>query len=312
MKTPIASPIVVIAGPTAAGKTAVSVDIAERLGAEIVSADSVQVYRRLDIGAAKPSDAERRGIAHHCLDVVNLDEPFDAAQYVAVADDAIASIRARGHVPLVVGGTGLYLRALIRGLAAGIPSDPAVRGALNARASRGGNELTKMYAELLAVDPEYARKVHPNDPIRVVRALEVHALSKEPLSLHHARHAAQPPRYDALVLALDVDPKSLRERIERRSRDMIAAGFVEEVRGILADGYSPSLKPLRSVGYAQVVAHVLESRKLEETIAAIVGATVSFAKRQRTWFRGEASVRWLSAEALQSAETVEKLRRQFG
>ncbi len=288
--------LLVLAGATATGKTALAVSLAARLGGELVGADSIQLYRRLDVGSAKPRPEELRGVPHHLLDVADLDEPFDAARYVALADAAIADIRARGRVPIVVGGTGLYLRALARGLASGIPADPVVRDGLRARAAQGLDELARMHAELAAVDPEYAAKISPTDPIRVVRALEVFAISGEPLSAHHRRHAASPPRYDARFVALDVPRPVLVERIAARARAMLAGGWIDEVSAILADGYAWDLKPLQSVGYAEVVANVCGDLADDALEAAVVKATKGFAKRQRTWFRGEQGVTWVSPE----------------
>ena len=290
--------LLVLAGATATGKTALAVSLAERLGGELVGADSIQLYRRLDLGSAKPRPEELRGVPHHLLDVADLDEPFDAARYVELADAAIADVRARGLVPVVVGGTGLYLRALVRGLASGIPADPAVRDGLRARAALGLDELARMHAELAAVDPAYAAKISPTDPIRIVRALEVFAISGEPLSAHHARHAALPPRYDARFVALEVPRPVLVERIAARARAMLAGGWVDEVRAILADGYPWDAKPLQSVGYAEVVAHARGELPAEALEGAVIKATKGFAKRQRTWFRGEEGVTWVTpAEA---------------
>jgi tRNA dimethylallyltransferase len=249
--------LLVLAGATATGKTALAVSLAERLGAELVGADSIQLYRRLDVGSAKPRPEELRGVPHHLLDVADLDEPFDAARYVALADAAIADVRARGRVPIVVGGTGLYLRALVRGLASGIPADPVVRDGLRARAAQGLDELARMHAALAAVDPEYAAKIHRTDPVRIVRALEVYHTTGIAYSAHHRRHSMQPPRYDAKIYGLEVARDVLRARIRARTREMLARGWVDEVKGILADGYDPTLKPLRSVGYAEVVGRLL-------------------------------------------------------
>jgi tRNA dimethylallyltransferase len=288
--------LLVLAGATATGKTALALSLARSLGGELVGADSVQLYRRLDVGSAKPRPEELAGVAHHLLDVCDLDEPFDAARYVTLADAAIAAVRARGRVPIVVGGAGLYLRALIRGLATGIPSDPAVRDGLRERAARGLDELARMYAELAAVDPTYAAKIHPTDPIRIVRALEVFALSGVALSEHHRRHAEEPVRYDARFVALEVPRPALALRINARAKAMLADGWIDEVRAILADGYAPDLKPLRSVGYAEVVDHVRGELPLATLEEAVASATRAFAKRQRTWFRGEQGVTWVTPD----------------
>lgn len=303
--------IVVIAGATASGKTALGVQIARAIGGEIIGADSVQVYRRLDVGSAKPSAEELQGVAHHLIDVAELEDPFDAARYVELADRAIAEVRARGRLPLVVGGSGLYLRALLRGLAEGIPGEPALRAALNARAARGPEELARMYAELAAVDPDYASKIHPRDPIRIVRALEVFALSGEPLSVHHARHAAQPPRYDALFVALETERSALRARIATRARQMLARGWVDEVRELLESGLSPQTKGLKSVGYAEIVRHVREGVPLDETLEKVIHSTAAFAKRQRTWFRGEQNVTWVRPEQLRAPEWLARIEAHF-
>ncbi|MFO0627406.1 MAG: tRNA (adenosine(37)-N6)-dimethylallyltransferase MiaA [Polyangiales bacterium] len=300
--------LLVLAGATASGKTAAALTLARALDGELVGADSVQVYRRLDIGSAKPRPAELLGVAHHLLDLVDLDTHYDASRYVADADAAIAEVRGRGRVPIVVGGTGLYLRALVYGLAPDIPSDPTLRASLNARAAGGVAALRAMHAELTRVDPDYAVSIAPTDPIRIVRALEVHALTGVAYSAHHRQHQAMPPRYDARFYALEVDREALRARIAARAADMLRGGWVDEVRAILADGYDPSLKPLRAVGYAQVVAHLQGALAAEALLPAVITATAQFAKRQRTWFRGERAVRWTTVDALTREETVATLR----
>ncbi len=301
--------VIIIAGATATGKTALAVDLAERLGGEIVGADSVQVYRRMDIGSAKPRPEELRGVRHHLLDVADIPEAYDAARFVADADRAIEDIRSRGRVPIVAGGAGLYLRALVRGLARGIASDPDVRARLNAEARSSPEALAAMHRRLTAVDPTYAAKIHANDPIRIVRAFEVMETTGEPISAHHARHAAQRDRYDALYVALAVERDVLRARIAARARAMFAAGWVDEVRAILADGYAPDLKPLRSVGYSQVVDLVTRGGAEEDAIERVRAATVAFAKRQRTWFRGEqGEVIWERPEVLRGDEWVARMR----
>ena len=298
MESSVPCPLFILAGATATGKTALAVKIAARIGGEIVGADSVQVYRRADIGSAKPAAEELCGVPHHLVDVADLDEAYDAGRYVTDADHAIEAIRARGRIPIVAGGTGLYLRALVRGLADGIPSDPTIRARLNAEAARGPAELASMHRALAERDPVYAAKIHPSDPIRIVRALEVLEVSGEPISAHHARHAAQPDRYHTLFVALEADRTLIRERIATRTRRMFADGWVDEVRSILADGFAPSLKPLRSVGYAQVIEHVQRGTPTDEALEAVRSATVAFAKRQRTWFRGERNVTWVAPEDL--------------
>ena len=289
--------LLVLSGATATGKTALAVDAALALDGELVGADSVQLYERLVIGSARPTDEELRGVPHHLLGTVDLRAPYDAARYIEDADRAIADVAARGKVPIVVGGTGLYQRALVKGLAMGIPSDPVVRAALRARAAEGAEALAAMHRELAGVDPAYAAKIHPTDPVRIVRALEVWTVSGEALSEHHRRHAAEGPRYEAAWWCLETERDVLRERVVARTAAMLARGWVDEVRSILADGYEWDLKPLGSVGYAEVVAHLRGELPEVGLALAIERATMGFAKRQRTWFRGEAGVTWLTPEA---------------
>lgn len=293
-----AVPLIVIAGPTASGKTAWAHGLARALGGELVGADSVQVYRRLDIGSAKPTTEELDDIRHHLIDVVDLDAPYDASRYMADADAAIAEVHSRGRVPVVVGGTGLYLRALVTGLAQGIPADPVRRAALHARIAAGGrDELARMHDELRAVDPAYAARIHPTDPIRIVRALEVFAASGVALSEHHRRHAAEGPRYRARFMAIDIPRDVLRARVVARTDAMLARGWINEVAAILRDGYDPALKPLQSVGYAEVVAHLRGELPASELRDRVVFASMAFAKRQRNWFRSEAGVTWVAHDA---------------
>ena len=299
--------VVVLSGATATGKTALAIDLACALDGELVSADSVALYRRLAIGSARPTDDELHGVAHHMAGTLDLRDPYDAARFMADADAAIADIASRGRVALVVGGSGLYQRALVRGLAMGIPANPTVRDALRARAAEGEAALAGMHRELSAVDPEYAARIHPTDPIRIVRALEVYAVSGETLTSHHRRHAQLPPRYDARWWCLDVDREALRERVVARTATMLARGWIDEVRGILADGYEPGLKPLRSVGYAEIVAHLEGHLGARELPTAIERATMAFAKRQRTWFRGDPDVAWIAPSQARSAKAIEEL-----
>ncbi|MBL8679505.1 MAG: tRNA (adenosine(37)-N6)-dimethylallyltransferase MiaA [Myxococcales bacterium] len=307
-------PIVLVVGPTASGKTALGIALARALDAEVVNVDSVQLYRRLDIGSAKPSREERAAVRHHLVDVVDPDARYDAATYASDADRAIADCAARGRRAIVVGGTGLYARALVRGLAKDLASDPATRAALNERAGRGLDELARMHEELSKVDPVYAAKIAKSDPIRIVRALEVFALTGTPMSEHHAKHAAEPPRYRARWLGIDSTRQALAPKIAARAEAMLAAGWVDEVRGIIAD-YGEGIRSLDSVGYADVRRFVLEGRSeaadRDALLEQIVRSTLGLVKRQRTWFRGEDGVEWASREAHESPATIEGLRAFF-
>ena len=278
-------------GPTASGKSALALAVAERLGAELIVADSVQVYRGLDIGSAKPTRAERAAIPHHALDLVDPDQPFSAAAFRGHALAALAAIEARGRLPLVVGGTGFYVRALLRWQLPGPGRDPALRDRLGAEAAREGPGA--LHARLAAADPEAAARIHPNDAVRIVRALEILATSGErPSTLRHRQGEAR-PSFVPLLIGLQWSRQDLYRRIDARVEAMVARGLVSEVAGLLARGLSPDLKPLQSIGYRQVIAHLQGRYPLETTLRLIQQETRRFAKRQLTWFRKEPGIRWL-------------------
>lgn len=283
-----------IVGPTASGKSAVALAVAEACGAEIVSCDSMQVYRGLDIGTAKPTAAERTRVPHHLIDVAEPDEPFSAARYAALADRAIAEIAARGRPVIVVGGTGLYLRALRWGLVDAPPRDDALRAQLYAEeAARPG----ALHARLAAVDPEAAGRLAPRDLVRVVRALEVHALTGRPISAHHAAHAPR-ERHPMQVFVLDPPRDVLDRRIAARTDEMLAAGWVDETRR-LAARYGRAVAPLGAVGYREILMFLEGALAEAELRPAIVRATRHYARRQRTWFRKEREVTFFAdADAL--------------
>ena len=287
--------IVCLVGPTASGKSALALEVAERLGAEIVSADSRQLYRGLDIGTAKPTPAERARVPHHCLDLADADAGFDAARFREAASAAIARVSSRGRPVLVVGGTGLYVRVLLRGLCAAPPQSPALREALVGRMAARGSEA--MHRGLAAIDPEAARRISPRDGVRVVRALEVGLATGTPLSTWQARHAFGESPYQALVIGLARPTPELDRRIAARAQAMVAAGFLDEVRRLRARGIGPDAPALRAVGYREMLA-CMEGRLDEAAaLAATVRATRQFAKRQRTWFRREPGIRWRHPES---------------
>jgi tRNA dimethylallyltransferase len=282
--------LLVLTGPTASGKTATAVELAERLGGELVGADSVQVYRGFDIGAGKPRPDELRGIPHHLLDVREANEPLDAAEFARLADAAIAGVRARGKLPIVVGGSGLWLRALLRGLVAAPSVDGALRARLCAEAERAGS--AQLHARLSRVDPEAAARIHPNDQVRIVRALEVYEQTGEAMGALRSAHALGTPRYRALRVVLELPPAELAQRIEQRTQAMIAQGFEAEVRALL-ERYGRAARPLGAVGYREMVAHVCEGVPLEQTVTSINRATRIYARRQRTWLKREPGELWL-------------------
>jgi tRNA dimethylallyltransferase len=280
--------IAALVGPTASGKTALALALAQRLPIEIVSCDSQAVVRGMDVGTAKPTAAERAAIPHHLLDVVDPGEDFSAAAYVEQADRAIASIHGRGRLPLVVGGTGLYLRSLLEGIVDAPPKDEATRRSLEERADRHGNDA--LHRELAQVDPEAAARIAPGDRLRIVRALEVHTLTGRSITSFHRDHAPT-PRYDALVLGLTPPRDELYRRVNLRAAQMLEAGLLEETRHLAAlPGARPRLEAC--IGYREALAHLEGALGRDEALEKIRHEPRRYAKRQLTWFR-RMDVRWL-------------------
>lgn len=289
-------PAVFLMGPTASGKTELAAGLVRHFPMDIISVDSAMVYRGMAIGTARPDAALLRAAPHRLIDFRDPGEPYSAAEFRRDALAAMAEITAAGRIPLLVGGTLLYFRALERGLSAMPPADPAMRARLDAEARRIGPQA--MHARLRTVDPAAAARIHANDPQRVQRALEVYELTGQPLSNFHdqGREAAPPYRLIKLVVAPS-DRDLMRERIERRFREMLAAGFVEEVRALRARGdLSADLPALRAVGYRQVWAFLDGRLDREAMVHQAIVATRRYAKRQMTWLRGETGAHWFVAE----------------
>jgi tRNA dimethylallyltransferase len=297
--------ILVVAGPTAAGKTRIALALARHFDGELVGADSVQVYRGFDIGSSKPTPAELAGVPHHMLDIREPEDVLDAAGYAALADQAIADIAARGKLPIVVGGTGLWLRALLRGLVPAPPVDRALRARLEAEWDAAGGGA--MHERLQAVDPLSAAHIHPNDKLRVVRALEVHAQTGLPLGAARAEHALGKPRYRALTFVLDLALELHRAAVAQRTRSMLQLGFAAEVEGLIAR-HGLGVRPLGSVGYKQMVEHLQNGVPLPETELAIQRATLLYARRQRTWWGTDPSLdRRVPPTAFDAPETLAQI-----
>lgn len=288
------SPLIVIVGPTAGGKTALSIELALRLGGECISADSMQVYRGMDIGTAKPSPAERRGVPHHLLDIVEAgDDGFTVDDWLERCEAAIVEIRARGRVPIVVGGTNLYVRALLEGLFKGPEPDPALRRELEAM------PLPTLRAELLRVDPKAAERIHPNDLRRTVRALEVYRLSGRPLSQHQTQWSENlrgNVRPDAFLVGLDWPVDLINRRMNARVKGMYEGGLIEEVKALRERGLGRQAR--EAVGYGEVIELLAGKRTLEEAVEETKIRTRRYGKQQRTWlrrFRGLPRSVWIDA-----------------
>jgi tRNA dimethylallyltransferase len=278
--------LTVIAGPTASGKTRVALELAEAIGAEIVNADSQQVYRFFDIGTAKPSSTELSCVRHHLISCVDPLEAFSAATFQRLADAAIADIHARGKPVVVVGGTGLYLRVLLHGVVTAPGRDEVLRAELETHSNQA------LHDRLQTIDPVTAQRLPTSDRVRMIRAIEIHALSGEAASAHRERHAFTNERYPFDLWVLDPPREGLYETINRRTSQMFAAGLVDEVRALLSRGFRDAA-PMRAVGYAQALAHVDGTMSIGQAIADVAQKTRHYAKRQWTWFKKEAGARFV-------------------
>jgi tRNA dimethylallyltransferase len=299
-----------LTGPTASGKTAVGVALARRLGAEVVALDSMTLYRGMDVGTAKPTDAERAGVPHHLIDVLDPWETASVAQYRTWALDAAARIEARGRRVLFVGGTGLYLKALLRGLFEGPGADPALRARLEAEADALGTAA--LHDRLAALDPPAAARLHPNDRRRLVRALEVIAATGAPLSRLQAEHGRPAPA-GVPVFALERPRPLLRDRIDRRVLQMVRDGLVDEVRALQAGPRPLSATAAQAVGYREALDRLAGRVASDDAMVALIQTrTKQFAKRQLTWFRGLSEVRpWPVPEDEPADATAERLAREL-
>ena len=302
-------PLLVIAGPTAAGKSALSLDLAERLDGEIVSADSVQVYRYMNIGSAKIMPEEMRGIPHHLIDILDPKEAYNAVLFQDQARKACDDIRARGKLPIVCGGTGFYLRALIYDTAfTDEETDEQLREALLKEAeTKEGQEA--LYRRLQEADPEYAEGVSPNNIRRVIRALEFYTLTGKKLSEHNREEREKESPYDLLYLCATLPRETLYNRIDTRVDRMMEAGLLEEVRFLKDYGCTRGMTSMQALGYKQLYAHLLGERTLDEAVEDIKKETRHFAKRQMTWFRAEKDVRFIDMETT-GAEDVQRIWNQ--
>ncbi len=293
-------------GPTAVGKTSVATSLAHRIGGEIVNADSMQVYRYMDIGTAKPTVSERAVTPFHLIDIVSPDHQLTVAGWKVRAEQAVAEIRGRGNVPIFCGGTGLYIRAFLQGWSlAETPAEPGLREALRVRAADCGPSA--IHQELQEVDQVTAARLHPNDTVRIIRALEVYYSSGVPMSERQEADRRRRPRHTARQFALTMDRAMLYERIDARVDAMAAAGLEEEVRWLISQGFHPGAGPMRSLGYKEMVQYINGQSDYSDTLCAIKQNTRRYAKRQLTWFNADKSIHWIDSTALDSATVASRI-----
>ncbi|MBW1912230.1 MAG: tRNA (adenosine(37)-N6)-dimethylallyltransferase MiaA [Deltaproteobacteria bacterium] len=286
--------LIIITGPTASGKSSLAVDLAIELGGEIISADSMQVYRGMDIGTAKPTTKERRGVRHHLIDVVDPDEEFNASIFRSLAEAVIGGITARQKPCFLVGGTGLYIKTLLGGLFECPPTDPELRKKLFRECDEYGP--SDLHQRLEKLDPESAQKIHLNDRARLIRALEVIALTDQPLSSLVQGHGFKENHFKTLKICLNMDRELLYHLINERSLRMMEAGLVAETKKLLEMGYSPELKPMKSLGYRHAVALLKRECDQDEMVRQLQTDTRRYAKRQLTWFRADPDIAWVAPE----------------
>jgi tRNA dimethylallyltransferase len=298
----------VIVGPTGVGKTQVSLRLADILNGEIVSSDSRQVYKYMDIGTAKPTKEEMKRVAHHLIDIVYPDEKFTAADYGKKAREVIKEIIKRKKQPIVVGGSGLYLKALIKGFFRGPKGDEKLRERLKEDESKFG--LDHLFEKLKKVDPKAALRIHPHDSVRIIRALEVYELTGKPITSLQEEGIYEPFEMDFVKVGLTLDREKLYERIDRRVEKMIKEGFLDEVKGLKEKGYSSGLKAFKTVGYQELFSYLDGEIDFPKAIERIKLNSRRYAKRQLTWFRKDKEIKWLDADQKDLTELILRLESQ--
>lgn len=299
-------PLVIILGPTAVGKSELALELAQKFSFEIINADSMQLYRGMDIGSAKPSLKERSLVTHHLIDIKDPDEEFSAAQFKNEARNIIFSLTQEGKWALVVGGTGFYLKALTKGLFPAPSADLKLRRKLREKGETKGKWY--LYQELEKVDPEAASKIHPNDDFRIIRALEVFYLTGKPISQQQKKHQFKHSPFIVLKIGLMRDRKEIYHRIEQRVDKMIESGLVDEVKQLCKKEYPLTIKPFQSLGYKQILNYLQGDLSLDEAVSLIKRNTKRYAKRQLTWFRKDPEIKWftLPQQFFEISEAIKK------
>jgi len=288
-------PLVVINSPTATGKTKLAIELAQAFGAEIISADSLQVYRYLDIGTAKPSLEDQKKVVHHLIDVVDPDEEFNASLFVQIARMVIAQLAEQKKPIFVVGGTGLYIRTLLQGIIETPQVDENLRDYYRQIREKKGSEY--LHELLLVRDEKSALRINPRDSVRIIRALEVLDQTGQSITALQKKHSFADSPYLACKIGLKLDRKELKRRIDQRVDEMLAQGFLEEVQGLIKRGYGSDLKPMQSLGYRQIIDYLEGGQSWEKTVLSIKRKTWLYAKRQMTWFEADKEINWHSPEA---------------
>ena len=298
--------VIVICGPTALGKTSTAIHLAKHFDGEIIGADSMQIYRQMDIGTAKPTIDEQARVKHHMINFIDPNEHFDARTYAILSREKIMELHEQKIIPFVVGGTGLYIKALLHGLFKTEASDSDIRGRLKAEVQSFGS--TYLYKRLCRQDPDTATKIHPNDTYRIMRALEVYELTGKTLAKFHQEHGFRDSPFVALKIGLHIRREMLYKRINKRVEIMINSGFIDEVKRLLAMGYSTELKSMQSIGYRHIVNFIEDHCTWDETVRMLKRDTRRYAKRQMTWFKADPEVIWKEPEAL---EDIKELIKKF-
>lgn len=303
MQTEKPPKIIVICGPTGIGKTSTAIQLSQEFSGEIVSADSMQIYREMDIGTAKPTKTELERVPHHMINIVHPDEPFDAAAFTKMADSVILSLIQKSRLPFITGGTGLYIKALIHGLFRTRPADTGVISRFRKESDQFGSAA--LHKQLAECDPQAAARIHPNDAFRIIRALEIFEATGKPISVYHDLHRFSEKKYHALKIGLSCERETLYDRINQRVDRMLDQGLLGEVEQLLKKGYSTDLKSMQSLGYRHMAEYLTGKITWDEAVNTMKRDTRRYAKRQLTWFKADPEIRWYTKDR------VEEIRKEI-